>query len=79
MLIVDIGLPDEDGYSLLKKVRALSAEQGGQVPAIALTGFTRDHDRRMAAAAGFQQHLSKPLNIGELLSAMKHFVGRGLD
>lgn len=74
VLIVDIGLPDEDGYSLLKKVRALAPEQGGQVPAIALTGFTREQDRRMAAVAGFQQHVSKPLKIAELLSALKYIV-----
>lgn len=74
VLIVDIGLPDEDGYSLLKKVRSLAPEQGGQVPAIALTGFTREQDRRMAAVAGFQQHVSKPLKIAELLSALKYIV-----
>lgn len=74
ILVVDIGLPDEDGYSLLKKVRSLPPEQGGQVPAIALTGFTREQDRRMAAAAGFQRHISKPLNVEELLAALKHFV-----
>lgn len=74
VLIVDIGLPDEDGYSLLKKVRSLSPEQGGQVPAIALTGFTREQDRRTAALAGFQQHVSKPLKVDELLSVLKHIV-----
>jgi signal transduction histidine kinase/CheY-like chemotaxis protein len=63
VLLADIGLPDEDGYSLLKKVRALPVEQGGRVPALALTGFTRDQDRRLALAAGFQGHVGKPFKI----------------
>ena len=81
ILIVDIGLPDEDGYSLLKRVRALPLREGGQIPAVALTGFTREQDRRMAASVGFQRHLAKPVNIEELLSTLKHLVElqRGFD
>ena len=74
ILIVDIGLPDEDGYSLLKKVRALPIGEGGQIPAVALTGFTREQDRQMAASAGFERHLAKPVNIRELLSTLKNLV-----
>ena len=81
ILIVDIGLPDEDGYSLLKRVRALPLREGGQIPAVALTGFTREQDRQMAASAGFQRHLAKPIKIEELLSTLKHLVEqqRGID
>jgi signal transduction histidine kinase/CheY-like chemotaxis protein len=81
ILIVDIGLPDEDGYSLLKKVRALPIAEGGHIPAVALTGFTREQDRRMAASVGFQRHLAKPINVEELLSTLKHLVEqqRGFD
>jgi CheY-like chemotaxis protein len=71
VLVADIGLPDEDGYSLLKKVRALPPERGGRVPAVALTGFTRQEDRQLAESAGFQRHLSKPLKVEDLVSAVK--------
>ncbi|MGH7907294.1 MAG: response regulator, partial [Candidatus Binataceae bacterium] len=76
LMVADIGLPDEDGYSLLRKVRALSPERGGRVPAVALTGFSREQDRRLAESAGFQRHLSKPLNIDELLSTLTSLVER---
>ena len=71
ILVADIGLPDEDGYSLLRKVRALSPEQGGRVPAVALTGFTRGQDRELAELAGFQRHLAKPVHIEDLISTVK--------
>ena len=61
MLISDIGMPEEDGYSLIRKIRALPAEEGGDIPAIALTAYAGDKDRSLALAAGFQRHLSKPV------------------
>jgi CheY-like chemotaxis protein len=68
-LILDIAMPDEDGYTVLKKVRALEAEQGAaadQIPAIALTACMRSEDRLRALQAGFQMHVAKPVEPAEL-------------
>jgi CheY-like chemotaxis protein len=62
VLLCDIGLPGADGYMLLDQIRALGPEKGGDVPALALTAYTRSEDRRQALAAGFQMHLPKPIN-----------------
>ncbi|MCG5060605.1 MAG: response regulator [Limnoraphis sp. WC205] len=70
VLISDIGMPDEDGYSFLKKVRSLPQDKGGNVPALALTAYTKEEDRELAIAAGFQMHLGKPLDITELVQAV---------
>jgi PAS domain S-box-containing protein len=67
VLISDIGMPDEDGYTLLKKIRALPPERGGRIPAAALTAFARSEDRVRALAAGFQTHIAKPVEIAELV------------
>ena len=73
VLICDVGLPDDDGYGLLRRLRALP--EGERVPAIALTAYARPEDRAKALAAGFRAHLSKPLDpeslLRELLSAAK--------
>jgi CheY-like chemotaxis protein len=69
-LLSDIGMPEENGYDLIRRVRALPLESGGGVPAIALTAFARPEDRSRALAAGFQRHLSKPLEQDELLAAI---------
>ncbi len=68
VLIMDIGMPDEDGYSVIRKVRQLSPEAGGNVPAIALTAFARLEDRRRAILSGFQMHMSKPVEPSELVA-----------
>ena len=68
-LILDIAMPNEDGYAALKRVRALEAEQGAaadQIPAIALTAFGRSEDRLRALQAGFQMHVAKPVEPAEL-------------
>jgi PAS domain S-box-containing protein len=70
VVISDIGLPDQDGYSLIRALRALSIEEGGSVPAIALTAYTRPEDRRRALAAGFTTHIAKPVNPDELVFAI---------
>ncbi|WP_414552642.1 response regulator [Anabaena sp. CCY 0017] len=75
ILISDISLPDEDGYSLLAKIRGLMAEQGKQIPAIALTGYTREEDRIYAFASGFQSHLCKPINLDELVYEVANLSG----
>ncbi len=67
LLISDIGMPDEDGYQFIKKIRALSKENGGNIPAIALTAFAKIEDREMALAAGFQRHVTKPINPTEFV------------
>lgn len=70
MLISDIGMPEEDGYSLMRRIRALPGEQGGQAPALALTAYAREEDRVQALAAGFNRHLSKPIEVTTLTHAV---------
>ena len=67
LLIVEIRLPAEDGYSLIRKVKALESLQQAQIPAIALTIYARQEDRDRALSAGFCKHLSKPFDIYELI------------
>lgn len=70
ILLSDIGMPDTDGYMLLRQVRALPPEQGGLVPAIALTAYAGEIDYQQALAAGFQRHICKPLDPQKLVQAM---------
>jgi PAS domain S-box-containing protein len=70
VLVSDIGLPEEDGYDLLRKVRALSAADCGNTPAVALTGYAREQDYKAAMAAGYQEFVAKPVNLEELYSAI---------
>jgi PAS domain S-box-containing protein len=65
VLISDLGMPNEDGYSLIRKVRALKPEEGGSVPAAALTAYVREEDRLRALDAGFQTHIPKPVDPTE--------------
>ena len=76
LLISDIGMPDEDGYELISKVRALPAARGGKIPAIALTAYARTEDRLRALRAGYQMHVSKPVELAELVTVMASLVGR---
>jgi CheY-like chemotaxis protein len=76
LLVSDIAMPGEDGYSLIRKVRALNAEQGGQIPALALTAYARAEDRTRAIAAGFQLHIAKPVNPEELAAVVANLAGR---
>ena len=69
ILLSDIGMPEEDGYMLLKRVRA--SENGSQIPAIALTAYARIEDRERAIAAGFQDHLAKPIDPEQLIAVIK--------
>ena len=69
-------MPGEDGYSLIRSVRSRTAEQGGQVPALALTAYAREEDRARVLAAGFQMHLSKPVEPAELVHAIASLAGR---
>jgi signal transduction histidine kinase/ActR/RegA family two-component response regulator len=76
VLISDIGMPGEDGYSFIKRVRKLPPEEGGLTPAVALTAFTRSEDRTKAMVAGFQMHLAKPIEPSELLVVLTTLVSR---
>lgn len=70
VLIADIGMPLEDGYSLIRKVRALPRERGGQTPALALTAYARTEDRIRALSEGYQMHLAKPVDRLELTTVV---------
>jgi CheY-like chemotaxis protein len=74
VLVTDIGMAGEDGYTLLQKVRMLPAERGGQTPAIALTGYATQQDRMDALESGFQMHVSKPVTPEELAAAVASLV-----
>jgi PAS domain S-box-containing protein len=71
ILVSDICMPGEDGYSLISKIRKLEAEQGGKIPAIALTGYAGIEDRNMAIASGFNMHIPKPVELPRLASAVE--------
>jgi len=76
LIVSDIAMPGEDGYSLMRRVRALHPEQGGRIPAIAVTAYSRTKDRVQALAAGFQMHVPKPVNASELAHAITSIIGR---
>jgi ATP-binding cassette subfamily B protein len=80
VLVCDIGLPDEDGYSILREVRALEAERNvalsERIPAIAVTGHAEPEDRTRALLAGFQIHLAKPVNPNDLVSSIANLLSR---
>jgi PAS domain S-box-containing protein len=70
VVVSDIEMPEEDGYTFIQNVRALDAEDGGRTPAVALTAYTRAEDRSRSLAAGFQLHLAKPIEANELVNAI---------
>jgi CheY-like chemotaxis protein len=76
VLITDLGMPEEDGYALIKKVRALSAEDGGQTPSAALTAYARVEDRMKVLRSGFQIHIPKPVEPAELVTVVANLAGR---
>lgn len=75
IIISDIGMPEADGYELISKIRSLSEEEGGQIPAIALTAFTKEEDRQQIISAGFQSHVPKPVEPTELVTIINSLVG----
>jgi signal transduction histidine kinase/ActR/RegA family two-component response regulator len=76
VLIADLGMPEEDGYSLIEKVRSLPAERGGQTPAAALTAYARVEDRLRVLRSGFQIHIPKPVEPIELVTVIASLAGR---
>lgn len=76
VLVSDIAMPEEDGYSLIRQVRALPPEIGGKVPAMALTAMASEKDRQQALAAGFTLYMAKPITPMELATAIAQLAGR---
>jgi CheY-like chemotaxis protein len=69
-------MPGYDGYDLIQKVRSLSSADGGTTPAVALSAFARSEDRQRALLAGFQIHVSKPVEPAELIAVCASLAGR---
>jgi CheY-like chemotaxis protein len=74
--VSDIGMPGEDGYALIRKVRALGSDQGGNTPAVALTAYGRTLDRMLSLSAGFNMHVPKPVDPGELATIIASVAAR---
>ncbi|QIR35699.1 response regulator [Tolypothrix sp. PCC 7910] len=74
LLISDIGMPDMDGYALIRQIRKQSRDQSGEIPAIALTAYAGDLDQKLALSAGFQEHISKPIEPEVLIQAILTIV-----
>jgi PAS domain S-box-containing protein len=76
LLVSDIAMPESDGYDLIRKVRSLGSADGGSIPAVALTAFARSEDRQRALLAGYQIHVSKPVDPAELVAVCANIAGR---
>jgi PAS domain S-box-containing protein len=74
VLVSDIGMPDEDGFSFMGRIRSLSSEEGGRIPSLALTALAREEDRIRAVGAGYTTHISKPVNPDVLASAIANLA-----
>jgi PAS domain S-box-containing protein len=76
VIVSDIGMPGMDGYQLIREIRGRSTSDGGSVSAVALTAFARSEDRKRALMAGFQSHVTKPVDQGELLAVIAMLTRR---
>jgi CheY-like chemotaxis protein/two-component sensor histidine kinase len=76
VIVSDIGMPGKDGYEFIRELRSLSPESGGRIPAIACTAFARSEDRTRAMLAGYQVHISKPVEPQELVATVASLAGR---
>lgn len=76
LLVSDIGIPDVDGFELLRRARALGSGNGARIPAIALTAFARSEDRTRALRAGFLVHVAKPVEPAELVATVASVLNR---
>jgi CheY-like chemotaxis protein len=74
VFVSDVGMPDVDGYELMRMVRALEAGQGWRTPALALTAFAGEGDHQLALGAEFDEHLAKPIEPGALLSTIANLA-----
>jgi PAS domain S-box-containing protein len=79
VLVSDIGMPDIDGYALIRRVRALPLDRGGRTPAVALTAYARKEDAQRAFAAGFQMYVAKPVEPSQLATVVANLGGRSMD
>ncbi|MGF1938472.1 MAG: chemotaxis protein CheB [Nostoc sp. ChiQUE02] len=79
VLLADIGMPEEDGFSLIRQIRELEAESGGQIPAAAISAYVTEQERQMAIDAGFQMHLAKPIELTQLILMIANLSGRITD
>ena len=78
VIVSDIGMPEQDGYELIRRIRGLPAEHGGRTPAAALTAFASREDRQQALALGYQTHITKPFEPVALAAAVAGLAGRKL-
>jgi PAS domain S-box-containing protein len=76
VLVCDIGMPEEDGYSLIRRLRVLEESQESALPAVALSAYARSEDRTKAIRSGFQNHLAKPVEPAELVAVIRSLAGR---
>ncbi len=76
MIVSDIGPPDDDGYSFVRKLRRFPPEEGGRTPAVALTAYARSEDRTRALTSGFQNHAAKPIDPQELVTVVASLARR---
>jgi len=76
VIVSDIGMPDEDGYALVHRLRALPGDSGGRTPLIAVSAFAGSADRARALAAGFDRYLHKPVDFEELRATIESLVER---
>jgi len=79
LLISDIAMPGADGYELIARVREMEVLRGGMMPAIALTAYVRESERQQALEAGFQMHLSKPVEVTLLIAGIANLAGMLAD
>ena len=70
VVVSDIGMPERDGYDLIRSIRKLPQDKGGRIPAVALTAYARVEDRLRALTSGFQMHVPKPVEPSELLAVV---------
>jgi CheY-like chemotaxis protein len=76
VIVSDVGMPEEDGYSFMKRMRAWARESGAWIPAVALTAYARAEDRMKALASGYQIHVPKPVEPAELVTVVASLVER---
>ena len=76
VLISDIAMPGEDGYGLIKKVRSLENGEVDNIPAVAITAYAKEEDRKRALSSGFQIYLAKPVEVTELISVVARAARR---
>jgi CheY-like chemotaxis protein len=75
VVVSDIGMPGKDGYDLIRSLRALGPDEGGKIPAVALTGYANVEERARALSEGFQMHIPKPVRLAHLAAVLADLTG----